>query len=111
MVDNIPAECHYGAGAVGKDRETGVSSDSILRTQLKSYDMILKGQNFPNPDIRQHRLEVQVRGYGDQLYRHADEQHRCATKDDVGMAAKPTMTSQGWSVSVESLDVAMQLPC
>ena len=28
------------------------------------------------------------------------------TKDDVGMAAKPTMTSQGWSVSVESLDVS-----
>ena len=26
MVDNIPAECHYGAGAVGKDRETGVFS-------------------------------------------------------------------------------------
>lgn len=24
MVDNIPAECHYGAGAIGKDRETGV---------------------------------------------------------------------------------------
>ena len=23
MVDNIPAECHYGAGAVGRDRETG----------------------------------------------------------------------------------------
>ena len=29
-----------------------------------------------------------------------------STKDDVGMAAKPTMTSQGWSVSVESLDVS-----
>ena len=28
------------------------------------------------------------------------------TKDDVGMAAKPIMTSQGWSVSVESLDVS-----
>ena len=26
MVDNIPAECHYGAGAVCKDRETGVFS-------------------------------------------------------------------------------------
>jgi hypothetical protein len=23
MVDNIPAECHYGAGAVGKNPETG----------------------------------------------------------------------------------------
>ena len=29
-----------------------------------------------------------------------------STKDDVGMAAKPTMTSQGWSVSVESLNVS-----
>ena len=29
-----------------------------------------------------------------------------STKDDVGMAAKPTMTSQSWSVSVESLDVS-----
>ena len=29
-----------------------------------------------------------------------------STKDDVGMAAKPTMTSQGWGVSVESLDVS-----
>ena len=29
-----------------------------------------------------------------------------STKDDVGMAAKPTMTSQSWSVQVESLDVS-----
>ena len=28
------------------------------------------------------------------------------TKDDVGMAQKPSMTSQGWSVQVESLDVS-----
>ena len=28
------------------------------------------------------------------------------TKDDTGMSSKPTMTSQAWSVSVESLDVA-----
>lgn len=27
------------------------------------------------------------------------------TKDDVGLAAKPVVTSQGWSVSVESLNV------
>ncbi len=26
MVDNIPAECHYGAGAVGMNPETGVFS-------------------------------------------------------------------------------------
>lgn len=29
-----------------------------------------------------------------------------STKDDVGLAQKPTMTSQGWGVSVESLDVS-----
>lgn len=28
-----------------------------------------------------------------------------STKDDVGMASKPTLVSQGWSVQVESLDV------
>lgn len=26
IVDNIPAECHYGAGAVGKNPETGAFS-------------------------------------------------------------------------------------
>ena len=26
MVDNIPAECHYGAGAVGKNPDTGLFS-------------------------------------------------------------------------------------
>ena len=34
MVDNIPAECHYGAGAVGKDRETGVFS---LRLDITNH--------------------------------------------------------------------------
>lgn len=29
-----------------------------------------------------------------------------STKDDVGMASKPTTVSQGWSVSVDSLDVS-----
>ena len=31
MVNEIPAECHYGAGAVGKDRETG---DFSLRLDI-----------------------------------------------------------------------------
>lgn len=31
MVDNIPAEVHYGAGAVGKNRETG---DFTLRLDI-----------------------------------------------------------------------------
>lgn len=26
MVDNIPADCHYGAGAVGKNPDTGLFS-------------------------------------------------------------------------------------
>ena len=26
IVDNIPAECHYGAGAVGKNPDTGLFS-------------------------------------------------------------------------------------
>lgn len=28
-----------------------------------------------------------------------------ATKDDTGLAPKPTMTSQGWTIQVDSLDV------
>ena len=31
MVNDIPGECHYGAGAVGKDRETG---DFSLRLDI-----------------------------------------------------------------------------
>ena len=67
--------------------------------------MILKGQNF--------RILVWT---GDDAYKCVGMATSCtvtltnntedgATKDDVGMAAKPTMTSQGWSVQVESLDV------
>jgi len=35
MVDNIPAECHYGAGAVGRHPETGEYS---LRVDLTTKD-------------------------------------------------------------------------
>lgn len=35
MVDNIPAECHYGAGAVGRHPETGEYS---LRIDLTTKD-------------------------------------------------------------------------
>ena len=35
MVDNIPAECHYGAGAVGRNPETGLYS---LRIDLTTKD-------------------------------------------------------------------------
>lgn len=37
------------------------------------------------------------------LTNNADD---ASTKDDVGMASKPTVTSKSWSVSVESLNVA-----
>jgi hypothetical protein len=67
--------------------------------------MILKGQNF--------RILV---WNGDDAYKCVGMATSCtvtltnnteesSTKDDVGMAAKPTTTSQGWSVQVESLDV------
>lgn len=67
--------------------------------------MILKGQNF--------RILV---WNGNDAYKCVGMATSCtvtltnntedgATKDDVGMAAKPVMTSQGWSVQVESLDV------
>ena len=67
--------------------------------------MILKGQNF--------RILV---WNGDDAYKCVGMATSCtvtltnnteegATKDDAGMAAKPVMTSQGWSVQVESLDV------
>ena len=67
--------------------------------------MILKGQNF--------RILV---WNGDDAYKCVGMATSCtvtltnntedgATKDDVGMAAKPITTSQGWSVQVESLDV------
>jgi hypothetical protein len=35
MVDNIPAECHYGAGAVGRHPETGEYS---LRIDLTTNE-------------------------------------------------------------------------
>ncbi len=67
--------------------------------------MILKGQNF--------RILV---WNGDDAYKCVGMATSCTvtltnntesseTKDDVGMSAKPTTTSQGWSVQVESLDV------
>ena len=34
MVDNIPAECHYGAGAVGKNPDTGLFS---LRIDITNH--------------------------------------------------------------------------
>ena len=71
--------------------------------------MILKGQNF--------RILVLDTSSQPTVFKCVGMATNCtvtltnntddaSTKDDVGMAAKPTMTSQGWSVSVESLDVS-----
>ena len=68
--------------------------------------MILKGQNFRILTFDSTASKFKCVGMATNctvtLTNNTDD---ASTKDDVGMAAKPTMTSQGWSVSVESLDV------
>ena len=69
--------------------------------------MILKGQNFRILIYDSTASKFKCVGMATNctvtLTNNTDD---ASTKDDVGMAAKPTMTSQGWSVSVESLDVS-----
>ena len=69
--------------------------------------MILKGQNFRILTFDSAASKFKCVGMATNctvtLTNNTDD---ASTKDDVGMAAKPTMTSQGWSVSVESLDVS-----
>ena len=69
--------------------------------------MILKGQNFRILTFDSTASKFKCVGMATNctvtLTNNTDSSE---TKDDVGMAAKPTMTSQGWSVSVESLDVS-----
>ena len=69
--------------------------------------MILKGQNFRILTFDSTAEKFKCVGMATNctvtLTNNTDD---ASTKDDVGMAAKPTMTSQGWSVSVESLDVS-----
>ena len=69
--------------------------------------MILKGQNFRILTFDSTASKFKCVGMATNctvtLTNNTDD---ASTKDDVGMAAKPTMTSQSWSVSVESLDVA-----
>ena len=69
--------------------------------------MILKGQNFRILTFDSTASKFKCVGMATNcsvtLTNNTDD---ASTKDDVGMAAKPTMTSQGWSVSVESLDVS-----
>ena len=69
--------------------------------------MILKGQNFRILTFDTTASKFKCVGMATNctvtLTNNTDD---ASTKDDVGMAQKPTMTSQGWSVSVESLDVS-----
>ena len=69
--------------------------------------MILKGQNFRILTFDSTASKFKCVGMATNctvtLTNNTDD---ASTKDDVGMAAKPTMTSQSWSVSVESLDVS-----
>ena len=69
--------------------------------------MILKGQNFRILTFDSTASKFKCVGMATNctvtLKNNTDD---ASTKDDVGMASKPTMTSQGWSVSVESLDVS-----
>ena len=69
--------------------------------------MILKGQNFRILTFDSTASKFKCVGMATNctvtLTNNADD---ASHKDVVGMAAMPTMTSQGWSVSVESLDVS-----
>ena len=69
--------------------------------------MILKGQNFRILTFDSTAEKFKCVGMATNcVVTLTNNVEQAETKDDVGMAAKPTMTSQGWSVSVESLDVS-----
>ena len=69
--------------------------------------MILKGQNFRILVFDSTASKFKCVGMSTNCTVTLTNNTQSAeTKDDVGMAAKPTMTSQGWSVRVESLDVS-----
>lgn len=67
--------------------------------------MILKGQNFRILTLVSSKWKCvgMATNCTVNLTNNTDD---ASTKDDVGMAAKPTMTSQSWSVQVDSLDVS-----
>ena len=69
--------------------------------------MILKGQNFRIMLFDSTAEKFKVVGMATSctvtLTSNTDES---STKDDVGMASKPTVTSKTWSVQVESLNVS-----
>lgn len=69
--------------------------------------MILKGQNFRillyDTTASKYKVVGMSTGCSVSLNSNTDDAN---TKDDVAMAAKPTVISKSWSVSVESLNVA-----
>jgi len=69
--------------------------------------MILKGQNFRilvfDSTAEKFKCVGMATNCSINLTSNTDEG---GTKDDVGMASKPVVTSQGWSVSVDSLNVS-----
>ena len=67
--------------------------------------MILKGQNFRILTLVSSKWKCvgMATNCTVNLTNNTDD---ASTKDDVGMAAKPTMTSQGWNVQVDSLNVS-----
>jgi predicted secreted protein len=69
--------------------------------------MILKGQNIRILTFDSTALKFKCVGMATNCtVTLTNNVEQAETKDDVGMSAKPIMTSQGWSVSVESLDVS-----
>ena len=66
--------------------------------------MILKGQNFRILTLAGANYKCVGMSTGCTVTLTSNTES-AATKDDVGMADKPTVVSKSWSVSVESLDV------
>ena len=66
--------------------------------------MILKGQNFRI--LIQNRNQLRCVGMATNCtVTLTNNTEQAETKDDVGMAAKPTMVSQSWQVQVDSLEM------
>ena len=69
--------------------------------------MILKGQNFRILTYDSTASKFKCVGMATNCtVTLTNNTEDASTKDDIGMAAKPTMTSQGWNVQVDSLDVS-----
>ena len=68
--------------------------------------MILKGQNFRvliyDATLRKYKCIAMATSNTINLNANTED---ASTKDDVGIAGKPTVVSKNWQVSVESLDV------